>query len=360
MTKRESERIQAVNKFLTIEISKQKELRSITALAAEICKTQSAFISFIDQNTQYIKFKFGSDLETIAREDAFCNYTIEGHGVMIVPDARNDDRFANSPLVVKKPNVRFYAGIPLVASDGHNLGSLFVTDEAPKQLNRGQTRMLQLLAKQIIGILELDYRLTVLKEQFIGPKTSGADFNVVFEDSIALLLIDKYLKIVAFNNEFADFIEKVYHKNVTPDAMLADCISDPYLFAFIGSCNKALNGTFVQIEQEVKYGNKTLWCRFVFTPLRNPEGKITGVFFNGEDITQRVELKQKLFKQNKSLEKIACIQSNELRGLAACISGFMSIFKTENYAPTKDELMIMRKAVDELDGEIRRIINYTY
>jgi PAS domain S-box-containing protein len=361
MTKRESERIKAVNKFLTIEISKQKELRCIITLAARICESQAAFITLIDYNSQHIKFKFGSDLETIAREDAFCNYTIKGDGVMVVPDARRDDRFANNPLVTKKPYIRFYAGIPLTSRDGHSLGSLCVIDRRPKQLDSTQKQMLELLSKQIVGILELDYSLNVLKKQLAGTINPGTNLRFVFENSIAShMLMDKYLKMVAFNNEFSDFIENVYHKNVTLDAKLADCVNDPYLAAFIGSCNRALNGTIVQVEQQMKYANKTLWCRFVFTPVRNSKGEIAGVFFSGEDITNRVELRQKLFNQNRSLEKIANIQANELRGLASSITGFMAIFKAENYAATKEELLKMQRAVDELDGKIRQIINCTY
>jgi PAS domain S-box-containing protein len=361
MTKRECERIKAVDKFLSIEISKKKELHKISTLAAEVCRTRVAFISFIDNTTQYIKFKFGSDLETIAREHAFCNYTIKQEGIMIVPDARHDERFVNNPLVINNPNIRFYAGIPLTTVDGHRLGSLCVIDQAPKQLDRSQKQMLELLSKQIVGILELDYRLNLLKEQFAGTNDACIGRRFVFENSNAsYMLVDKYLKITAFNNEFTDFIEKVYHKDVTGDAGLADCIADPYLSAFIDSCNRALNGTIVQIEQQVKYVNKTLWCRFVFTPVRNHKGEIAGVFFTGEDITGRVELKQKLFKQNRSLEKIAYIHSNELRRLAASITSIMNSFKAENYEATKEELLIMQRAADELDGKIRQIINYTY
>ncbi|HZY37371.1 MAG TPA: GAF domain-containing protein [Mucilaginibacter sp.] len=361
MTKRETERIKAVDKFLCIEISKQKELHSIASLAAEVCGTQAALISFIDDTTQYIKFKFGSDLETIAREDTFCVYTIEGDGIMIVSDARRDDRFANNPLVINNPNIRFYAGIPLTTCDGHSLGSLCVIDQAPRQLDRSQKQMLELLSKQIVGIFELDYSLSLLKGQFPGPNTAGISHQFVFENSITShLLIDKYLKMVAFNNEFADFVEKVYHKHITPAARLADCIDEDSLPAFIGSCIKALNGTVVQIEQQVKYPHKTLWCRFTFTPVRSNKGEIAGVFFCGEDITGRVELKQKLFKQNMSFEKIANIQSNELKRRAAAITGFMNIFKAENYVATKEELLTMQMAVHELDGKIRQIIDYTY
>ena len=361
MTKRETERIKAVDKFLCIEISKQKELHSIATLAAEVCGTQAALISFIDDTTQYIKFKFGSDLDTIDREDAFCVYTIEGDGIMIVSDARQDDRFANNPLVTNNPNIRFYAGIPLTTRDGHRFGSLCVIDQAPGQLGRSQKRMLELLSKQIVGILELDYSLNVLKGRFTGMSNPGANLRFVFENAIVShLLIDKYLKMVAFNNEFADFVEKVYHKNVTPGARLADCIDEDSLPAFIGSCIKALNGTIVQIEQQVKYAHKTLWCRFTFTPVRSNKDEIAGVFFCGEDVTGRVELKQKLFKQNRSLEKIANIQSNELKRLAAAITGFMNTFKAENYVATKEELLTMQMAAHELDGKIRQIINYTY
>lgn len=110
MPLREILRLQAVNRFLKLEIDKEKELQAIVELAARICGTPTALITMVDDDTQYIKFKVGSDLETTDREQAFCNELIKLFEVLMVPDALLDKRFQNNPNVIGGCGIRFYAG----------------------------------------------------------------------------------------------------------------------------------------------------------------------------------------------------------------------------------------------------------
>src|SRR5471030_75989 len=109
MPQKELERLQAVTRFLKLKVSKEKEIQEIVELAAEICQTPTALITLLDHDTQYIKFRVGSDLETTTRQDAFCNHVIEQYEVMVVSDALKDERFVNSSLVTGDSSVRFYA-----------------------------------------------------------------------------------------------------------------------------------------------------------------------------------------------------------------------------------------------------------
>src|SRR6202012_2189004 len=113
MSQKEQERLQAVDRFLKLKVSKAKEIQEIVELAAEICQTPTAMVTLLDHDHHPIKFKVGCDLEPTTRQDAFCNHVIEQDEVMIVPDALQDARFVNSSLVTGSTNVRFYAGVPL-------------------------------------------------------------------------------------------------------------------------------------------------------------------------------------------------------------------------------------------------------
>jgi GAF domain-containing protein len=109
----------------------------------------------LDGDRQWFKSRVGTQLRETPREHAFCSHAIQSpQQVMVVNDASIDQRFADNPLVTGEPNIRFYAGAPLVTSDGHALGTLCVLDSQARSLQRGQIEMLQFLARQVVSRLE--------------------------------------------------------------------------------------------------------------------------------------------------------------------------------------------------------------
>ncbi|RZK01837.1 MAG: hypothetical protein EOO43_23750 [Flavobacterium sp.] len=93
-------RLQAVNRFLELEISKEKELQEIVFLTASICGTQTALINLMDEDTQHIIFKHEFDFNQTQREDAFCNHVISQNDVLVIPDAKSDYRFLKIHLLL--------------------------------------------------------------------------------------------------------------------------------------------------------------------------------------------------------------------------------------------------------------------
>ncbi len=358
MSQNEPERLKAVNRYLNLEISKKNELQDIVNTAAEICETSTALISLVDDNTQYIKFKIGFDLETIPRSESFCTYAIEQYDTMVVHDALIDERFMDNSLVTGSPNIRFYAGTPLTTLDGYNLGILCVIDQDPKHLNQNQQQMLRILSKQVINLLEFDASLNIMKEQFTKAKTSEIKLRSFFESSISChMLIGKNFELLDFNQSLALFVERIYHKKIEIGMKVTDIIDPFYMEGFINNYNKALNGSRVHTERKIK--NEDEWWYIIYDPAVDSDGEIIGVSYNAIDVSKRVEQEQKIIEQNELLRKIAEIQSHELRRPVASILGLMNIFRVANYVPTKDELIMLEKAVNELDQKIRLIIDYT-
>ena len=128
---------------------------------------------------------------------------------------------------------------------------------------------------------------------------------------------------------------------------------------FIEEYSSALRGIPIKYERELSYNGELIWWEGSFEPCRNPEGEIIGISFNSIDITERKLHEQRIIKQNESLEKIAFIQSHELRRPVASILGFMEIFKDNNYTASKSELMMMGRVTQELDDHIRAIVSCT-
>ena len=128
----------------------------LAKLAASITGAPVSLVSLVDADRQWFKAHVGTDLVQTPRDMAFCGYTIlSPDGVTVVEDATADPRFADNPLVLSAPHVRFYAGAPLVTPDGQALGSLCVLDTAPRQLSPQQVESLQMLGRQVVGQIRL-------------------------------------------------------------------------------------------------------------------------------------------------------------------------------------------------------------
>ncbi|TVZ53037.1 sensor histidine kinase [Dokdonia sp. Hel_I_53] len=161
----EQERLSSLFSYKILDTLPEEEFDAITKLASEICNTPISLITLVDENRQWFKSSIGLDVDQTSREDAFCAHGIlEPHQPLIVNNALEDERFFDNPLVTGKPNVEFYAGIPLVTNDGFALGSLCVIDNNPRKLEESKIEALKILAKQIVKLFELRKAVKELEE----------------------------------------------------------------------------------------------------------------------------------------------------------------------------------------------------
>lgn len=153
----EEDRLKALYSYQLLDTESEQEYDDIVMLAAQICGTPIANISLIDKNRQWLKAKIGLDGRETSRDVAFCAYTIHNKdgGSMVVNDALEDERFAQNPLVTGDPNIRFYAGAPLITPDNFALGALCVIDSEPRQITDEQLKALEALARQVTLKFEL-------------------------------------------------------------------------------------------------------------------------------------------------------------------------------------------------------------
>lgn len=142
----------------------EEEFDEIVKIASKICNAPMSIVTLLDSQRQWFKAKYGIENLNMARNMSFCAHTILGDGLMEVPDALDDERFYDNPAVTDSPNIRYYAGMPLVTNRGYKIGALCVIDTKPRNLDAGQLESLETLARQVMRIVELRIKIKQMKE----------------------------------------------------------------------------------------------------------------------------------------------------------------------------------------------------
>lgn len=162
----ETDRLKDLLYYDILDTEGEQDFDDLTKLAANICNCEMASISFIDKGRQWFKSTVNITVKQTAREESFCGHAILEENVMIVLDAKQDERFYDNPHVTGGMSIAFYAGAPIYSDAGHALGTICVLDKNKKtELSEYQISSLKILARQVSRLLQLRLKNKLLIEQ---------------------------------------------------------------------------------------------------------------------------------------------------------------------------------------------------
>lgn len=153
----EAERIQVLRELLILDTDPEERFDVITVYCQSRFDCAIALVTLVDSDRQWFKSACGLNVRETPRDISFCGHVILQDEVMVINDTLQDPRFADNPLVLGAPFIRFYAGAPLTLSSGHNVGTLCIIDPKPKRLAEEEVAHLEVLARLVSLELE-DHR----------------------------------------------------------------------------------------------------------------------------------------------------------------------------------------------------------
>ncbi|HEY0257067.1 MAG TPA: PAS domain S-box protein [Candidatus Methylacidiphilales bacterium] len=206
----EVDRLRVVEDYGIIDTPREDDYDDIARLAAQICEAPVSAVTIIAADKQWFKAEVGMGFRQTPLDVSICKYAILQRGLFLVPDATKDPRFSGNPLVSGKPYLRFYAGVPLMSSEGFPIGTVCVLDYKPRVLKEEQIFALNVLSRQVMVQLELRRSLAARSKSDFALRTSELSYRRLFEaarDGIFILDIDtgRITDVNPFLSEFLGF-----------------------------------------------------------------------------------------------------------------------------------------------------------
>jgi PAS domain S-box-containing protein len=321
----EAQRLAVLHELRWLDSGPEPVFDALTRLASTLLDVPIAVVSLVDTSRQWFKSRVGLDAAETTREAAFCAHAIMGTDTFVVGDARDDQRFADNPLVTGDPHIRAYAGVPLTSIDGHALGTLCAIDREPRQFSDRELDILRDLASiarhQIVS-LEQQRRAETLASRTVVAADDGARLmHAMVEHAgigIAMVGLDgawlrvnpKMAEILGRTRE--DLMSRTFQEITHPDDLDED----------MDLVQQLLAGTFTSYALEKRYlkpDGSIVWGNLTVSLVRDAQGSPAYFVSLIEDISQRQAAEEALRQLRRQLEERVAERTADLQAVLAQI-----------------------------------------
>lgn len=301
----------------------------ITQLAARTLDVPIALLTLVDCHRLWFKSCVGMSLTELPREHSFCTLTIGQPGLMVVADAQTDPRFAENPLVVGEPRIRFYAGAPIVSLEGHPLGTLCIMDPQLRELTENQKLVLQDLADMVTHEIQAREVKLAQRNQLLRLKEQAAanssSFRTIFERAgVGIALVSPKGQWLDVNDSLCSMLG--YRREELLQLTFQDITLSEDLPAGLDLVEKMARGLIDQFQLEKRYLKKDgtpLWTTLTVTKESNLYGALLHYVCVIQDIQDRKHAEHSLNALQHKLEQLVEERTSVLRKREAELSAIL-------------------------------------
>lgn len=290
-------RLNALHAYEILDTLPDPAFDRLAKLAAQICGTPYAAITFVVPERIFYKSKVGFTYGDTPGVLGFCHHGILHTDLFIVSDTTQDERFASNQMVIGEAQVRFYAGMPLMTTEGHALGMLCVLDRIVRQLTKEQGDALKVLAHEVLTELELRRTRKSLEEgtfrqdPILGARYKADEFLRSLVEGTVASTGGEFLRSLVKHVAAALGLRYAFVGYLLPESRirtLAFWKGDGYLdqieYSLDGTpCTKVIQGEtchYAQGVQELFPRDQDLVTlgvtSYLAVPLKDPKGQVLG------------------------------------------------------------------------------------
>jgi PAS domain S-box-containing protein len=356
----ESDRLVALDRYHILDTLPEQVYDDLTQLAADICGTPIALISLVDKDRQWFKSRVGLEATETPRDISFCGHAVAAKATLNIPDARQDPRFADNPLVASDPNIRFYAGVPLITHDNFALGTLCAIDTQTRNLTDTQIRQLETLSRLVINQLELRLNRSSTESQL--DEVLSLKQAILDNANFAIIATDLEGTIQSFNvaaermlgYDESEMVGKTspaifheFNEIVSQAKHLSQELNTDIPVGFGVFTAKAKLGQVYEREWTyIRKDGSKFPVMLTITAIRTESGEVTGYMGIAKDITAEKQAEKQVKDITSALDQTTIVVITDTQGTITFVNDkFCEISKYSR---------------EELIGQNHRLINSGY
>ncbi|WP_022834530.1 GAF domain-containing sensor histidine kinase [Salisaeta longa] len=354
----ESARLRTLAQYAVVDAPPKAPLNRIVRLARRLFDVPIALVNFIDRDQQWCVAGENTADATMSRDLSFCTHLVDSEApFLVVEDTRDDARFANHPMVTGGLQIRFYAGAPLVAPNGHRLGSLCLIDHEPHTFDAEDRALLADLAHVVMDEINMRHYAFHLGNEAVTANRHPHATRILESITDAFVAIDASWRFTYVNRHAEDLLGQSRDALLGRKAwaVLPEALDPAFRQQFERAAAEQTTVAFTDY-----YPPLARWLALKIFPF---PGGLT-VYFN--DVTEQVEQQRALEDAKEAAERSSRLKSSFLTNLShdvrtplASIMNSTKLLEREVEAALQPRVALIQRSSERLLATINAVLDFS-